>query len=193
MFKQLSIVLIALLISSNAFAEWRLKSAESNVYYVSTKNEKISEVNYFNTLSGTISKNGTLTIKINLESVETNIPIRNERVKSMLFEVINYPKATINATINAEKLAKLTVGKSYIEPVNFTLSLHGVTHEFSTRVKVIKRANGEILAGSISPIIISADQFGLQKGLERLRKIARLKSITPTVPVTFNLTFIPAK
>ncbi len=191
MVKLYSALLISLLITSNAYAEWLLKSSESNVYYVSTKNLTTSELNYFNTLTGEISDQGELIIKINLESVETDVPIRNERVKSMLFEVINYGKATVTASIDAEKLNHLKIGQTYIENVNFMLNLHGINQELNTTVKVIKSASGNILVTPVAPIIISANLFGLEKGIERLRKIARLKSISPSVPVTFNLTFYP--
>jgi polyisoprenoid-binding protein YceI len=185
------ILLVSLLSSSTAYAEWDLKNSDSNIYYVSTKNNGVSELNYLNTLSGTLSDDGELNIKINLESIETDVPIRNERVKSMLFEVLLYPKASITATISPVKLAALKAGNTYTETVNFTLNLHGITQALSTTVKVIKHADGNILVTPIIPILITAKQFGLEKGIERLRKIARLESISPTVPVTFNLTFVP--
>jgi len=186
-----STLLLSLFICSNAYAEWQLKNIDSNVYYVSTKNNSVSELNYFNTLSGTLSEEGELDIKINLESIETDIPIRNERVKAMLFEVLLYPRATVTATISPEKIKALKPGDTYIETVNFMLTLHGITQELSTTVKVIKHADGDILVTPTTPILIGAKQFGLEKGIERLRKIARLESISPTVPVTFNLTFVP--
>jgi len=186
-----SVLLIALLVSSSAYSEWRLKNSESNVYYISTKNISISELNYFNTLSGSINEQGDLTIQINLESIETEVPIRNERVMSMLFEVLYYDKATITASIDPHKLKALEIGKTYTETVNFMLDLHGFTQELSTTVNIIKRANGNVLVSTKTPIIITASLFGLEKGIERLRKIARLKSISPTVPVTFDLTFSP--
>ena len=191
MVKLYSALLVTLLITSNAYAGWLLKSSESNVYYVSTKNLTTSELNYFNTLTGEINDQGELTIKINLESVETDVPIRNERIKSMLFEVINYGKATVTASIDSEKLNHLKIGQTYIESVNFMLNLHGINQELNTTVKVIKSARGNILVTPVAPIIINANLFGLEKGIQRLRKTARLKSISPSVPVTFNLTFYP--
>ncbi len=193
MIRLYAIFLASLLTLSNSYAEWRLKSAESNVYYVSTKNLTVSELNYFNTLTGTIDEAGNLIIKINLESIETGIPIRNERVKSMLFEVINYGKATVSATINPDHLSKLKVGQNHIETVDFTLDLHGHRQTLSTTVNVIRHSNGNLLVTPITPIIITAKQFGLENGIEKLRKIARLESISPTVPVTFNLTFSPVR
>jgi len=191
MVKLYTALLVTLLTTSNVYAGWLLKNSESNVYYVSTKNLTTSELNYFNTLTGNINDQGDLTIKINLESVETDVPIRNERIKSMLFEVINYGKATVTASIDPEKLKHLKIGETYTESVNFMLNLHGINQELSTTVKVIKSASGNILVTPVAPIIISANLFGLEKGIERLRKIARLKSISPSVPVTFNLTFYP--
>jgi hypothetical protein len=42
---------------------------------------------------------------------------------------------------------------------------------------------------TIVPIVVSASQLNLQPGIEALREIAGLPSISYSVPVTFSLTF----
>ena len=46
-----------------------------------------------------------------------------------------------------------------------------------------------ITVNSITPMIIDADSFNLVAGINKLKEIAGLKSITYTVPLTFNLSF----
>jgi len=45
------------------------------------------------------------------------------------------------------------------------------------------------LVVSERPVVISATQFGLAEGVESLRKIAGLPSISVAVPVSFVLSF----
>jgi len=187
--KLLSVAVATLLVSSNALAEWSLVNNESNISYISTKNAKVSEVNHFKTLNGVIDDNGAISVGIELGSVETNIPIRNDRMQSMLFEVVKYSKANISASIDPNKLKAMKVGSTYRETIKFDLSLHGFTQAVSSDIKVIKLSRDTIIATSVKPIIINADQFGLEGGVEQLRKVAKLSSISTAVPVTFNLTF----
>ena len=46
-----------------------------------------------------------------------------------------------------------------------------------------------ILVHGISPVIVSAGDFGLAEGIEKLREIAGLPAIATAVPVYFNLVF----
>ena len=100
MFKKYIFIFSTLLISSNALAQWSLINDESTVNYISIKSSKVSELNHFNMLNGTLNDNGSLSIDIDLASVETNIPIRNERVKTILFETTSFTKANILANLD---------------------------------------------------------------------------------------------
>jgi hypothetical protein len=52
---------------------------------------------------------------------------------------------------------------------------------------VTKLANGSLLVNSVKPVIIKAVDFNLVKGIEKLRQLAGLPSISTTVPVSFVL------
>lgn len=182
-------LLATLLLSSNAFAQWELMNDESTVSYVSIKKSIVGEVNGFGTLDGSIASNGAMSVVIDLGSVETNIPIRDERMKTMLFEVASFPTATISATLDPDALKQMKVGETYRESVNFNLSLHGISKQLTTDVRVVKLSNNRILAVSEKPVIVSADEYNLSKGVEKLREVASLPSISTAVPVTFSLVF----
>jgi hypothetical protein len=47
-----------------------------------------------------------------------------------------------------------------------------------------------LLVSSVRPVIVNAGPLGLDEGVERLREAAGLPSISPAVPVTFQLTFL---
>jgi polyisoprenoid-binding protein YceI len=189
MLKKYIFMFAALLLSSNAFAQWQLMNGESTVDYVSIKKSSVGEVNGFNQLNGTIGNNGKLAVDIDLGSVETNVPLRNERMKSMLFEIASFPKASVSATLDPDALKKMKVGDTYQDSINFTFTLHGVSKEMAAKVRVVKLAKNRILAVSTSPIIVNADQYKLVAGVEKLREAAHLPSISMAVPVTFSLVF----
>ena len=115
-------MLSALLLSSNAYAQWELVNNESTVNYVSIKKSKVGEVNGFKQLKGSIASNGKMSVNIDLGSVETNVPVRNERMKSMLFDVASFPAATVSATLDPNALKKMKVGETYQKAFNFNLT-----------------------------------------------------------------------
>ena len=189
MAKVLWIVLLALFLSSNAFSDWALVNDQSDINFISTKKSKVSEINHFKAIEGVIDDSGALSIDIDLASVETNIPIRNERMQTMLFNVAKYAKANITATIDLAKIKALGVGDVYTDTVSFTLNLHGFSQEISSDVNIVKLSDNRLMTVSTRPIVINAEDFGLVEGIEALRKIAQLPSISTAVPVTFSFVF----
>lgn len=189
MFKKGIFILAVLLVSSNASAQWELMNDESTVNYVSIKKSSIGEVNSFKQLNGSIEEDGKVSVDIDLDSVETNVSIRNERMKSMLFEIGSFSKANISAALDPKALDKMKIGDTYKDSIKFNLSLHGVSNEMATDVRVVKLAGNRILAVSVSPIIVNAGQYNLVEGVDKLRKIANLPSISTAVPVTFSFIF----
>lgn len=189
MLKKSIFILSALLLSSNAFAQWTLVNDESTVNYVSTKKSQVAEVNGFKQLNGSISDNGKLSVDIDLGSVETHVEKRNERMKSMFFETAAFPQANVSAMLDDKALAKMSTGETYRKSMKFHLSLHGVNKEMTAEVRVVKLANDRIMAASLNPIIVNAGEYDLVKGVEKLREAAHLPSISTAVPVTFNLVF----
>ncbi len=187
MFKQ-SVVLLSGLLSASAFAQWTLDQDNSALHFMSTKNAQVTEVHSFDHFSGKLSDSGTLTIEVPLDSVNTNIPIRNTRMQEMLFEVAKYPTATFSTNLPSA-LLDMAAGTSKASVVEGELSLHGMTAPVSFNVMVSKLSDDTIQASTISPTLIGSDTFGLKGGVEALQNIAGLKSITFNAPVTFSVTF----
>ena len=100
---------LASLLSQTALADWQVGPG-SQVRFVSIKNNTIGEVSHFETLAGSVTDAGEVEVRVALDSVETNIGIRNERMKKMLFEVGLYPEAVITAQLDAEAVAALSAG-----------------------------------------------------------------------------------
>ena len=132
------VVLLMGLISTSASANWNLVNQESNINYVSIKKTNIAELNKFNRFTGTIDDKGYVDISIDLSSVETNIEIRNQRMRELFFNTTKFAQAKITGSINLSIASKLSVGKIYSDKIKLNLSLHGVDKELEVAVQVIK-------------------------------------------------------
>ncbi len=177
-----------LLLPGLASAHWSLNNDESTLSFVSIKADHVAEVHTFDVLSGEIEDNGGVEISIELASVNTLIPIRNERMQAMLFETNMFPKATIEADLDLDSLTAMSPGFSETMQLNFTLNLHGGSRSYSAEVKVTRLEDG-LVASTLKPIVVTAEDFSLQSGVEALREIAGLPSISRAVPVSFTVQF----
>ncbi len=168
---------------------WSLVSDQSRLSFVSVKAGEVAEVHHFAKLTGTVQPDGTASIAIPLDSVNTGIDIRDERMRNILFDVATHPTAIFATTIDLASLNSLSIGDQRRMPLAGQLSLHGLTAPVETQVTITRAADGKVLVNSLDPIIINASSFGLTEGLAELQKLAKLPGITPDVPVSFQLTF----
>ena len=185
MFPKLVILLSALGVMSPAQADWTL-SESSRIGFVSIKNNSIGENNAFERVSGSISANGQVSVSVDLSSVETGVGIRNERLQKMLFEVASFPTATIDAALTDKQIAALDAGGVQTESVGVSISLHGKTVNKAANLSV-SASGGEVRVMTTQPIVITAQEFGLEAGVAALQQIAGLNAISRSIPVTVDL------
>ena len=192
MFRKISMLagLIALAFATPVWAQWQLDSADSNLNFISIKKTSIAEVHQFKTVTGQVSDAGDIHLVIDLSSVETRVGIRNERMKTMLFEVAQFPAAVFDGSIDMSKVMALKTGEALDMPVKGKLKLHGMTQDTSAMLRMVKLRGNRIQVATKMPIILDADAYGLAAGIEKLREAANLPVISAAVPVTFNLVFV---
>jgi len=177
-----------LFLASSAAAHWELDSNSSTLSFVTVKADHVGEVHTFDQLSGDINDDGSVQITIELASVNTLIDIRNERMQNMLFETNLFPQATISGEIDLDAVAEMDAGVSQAISVDFDLAIHGESSSYTADVLVTRTESG-VLASTVKPIIVMADTHGLVSGVEALREVAGLPSISRAVPVSFNVVF----
>ena len=177
-----------LLAAVSAQADWTLENESSQLNFVSTKASHIAETHTFNELSGAISDDGTAELVIDLASVNTGIGIRDQRMQTMLFDVVSFPNAQIRTRLDLAALEALSTPTTLI--VDAQLSLAGQTTSVTGKVLVVPMGGNRVSVTTVTPIIVQAASLGLASGVEALREIAGLPSIGYSVPVTFSLTFI---
>ncbi|MBT3829933.1 MAG: YceI family protein [Gammaproteobacteria bacterium] len=188
--KYVLLLVICLTTSVHVLAGWVIDPEGSYVGFASVKNDLIAENHSFTLITGTIEDSGDANIVIALASVETLIPIRNERMQAILFEVAQYPDVTVTANLDLDEFTSLGLGESKTDTILLGVNLHGTDLSKNVLVKVTRSSDNAYEVTSLGPIVIHASQFALSDGLESLRKVAGLQSIDLMVPVTFDLRLV---
>jgi len=184
-----TLFLAAGLAAPAAQADWELLGDDSSLTFVSTKAGNVAEVHRFADLSGSVDRDGDVVVNVAIDSIDTGIPIRDERMLEMLFEAGEYPTATLNATVDLAAVEALAVGESSELVSEAQLMVRDQSTNLTVYLQVTRLGPDRIQVASRRPVIVNAGQLGLLGGVEELRKIAGLPSISPAVPVTFIATF----
>ena len=71
----------------SARADWYLDGESSRLSFVSTKNANVAEVQRFLVLHGKVDPEGLAQVEVELESINSGIPLRDERMRKELFQV----------------------------------------------------------------------------------------------------------
>lgn len=161
---------------------WAL-SDESRISLTSTKNGLVSETHSLAAIKGGVSGEGTVELQFDLRAIETNIPIRNERMQTWLFS--DEPVAKLSANVQAALSAKET---AFTIDQTLTLEANGNTVMLDVPLTVVRE--GDAVAKVAGQLVIDVADFGYAPGIEKLREIAGLKSISTEVPVDVKLVFV---
>lgn len=178
--------LCALALAPMAHADWVVAPA-SNIQFVSIKNSTVGELNRFETVSGRVTNAGDIVVEVALDSVQTGIDIRNERLKKLLFEIGAFPKAIISGQLDEAILTRVSEHHGAEVTLPLTVDLHGQ----SVVKQAVLRAHWEgdsLRVVTVAPILLNASEFGLEPGVAALQEIAGLKAISRVIPVTVDLT-----
>jgi polyisoprenoid-binding protein YceI len=182
------IISLALTFSSLSLADWTLQQP-SSIHFLTSKNTHITEIHSFKKFEGAINTQGLAKLSIDLSSVDTRIAIRDKRIQEHLFETSIFSQATFEAEIPIDLLAKVSDGQQTEFELKGKISLHGEDAEAYCQVMISHNTDKTITVSSITPMVIDAESFNLIAGINKLQQLAGLKSITHTVPLTFNLSF----
>lgn len=183
----LSLLLVAAL---PAHADWTLDNSGSALSFVTIKAENVAEVHSFSALSGSVGADGHARVVIQLASVDTLIPIRDERMREILFHTDLFPTASASARLDLRYLQGLAPSTSAVITTEVLLELNDTALPMTTDLLVARLAGERMLVATLKPIVVDAAQVGLAAGVEELREIAGLPSISNAVPVTFVLQFV---
>jgi len=162
--------------------DWHLNVNKSQFSFVTVKNKTHNEEHSIKYDGGYINQNGELKIHLALDTVDTGIEIRDQRLRDILFEVNQFPVAIITAKLENQ----LPLLKPF--DVNFNLDLHGISKNITATV-LIQTVGDELVVTNFEPIVINGKEFNLDSAINQLTKIAGLQSINYEVLADFKLTF----
>jgi len=175
-----------------AQAQWQLDNTASDLTFLTTKNSHVTETSHFKQLSGQFDGKRA-TLEVDLTSLDSLIPIRNERMLKFLFEAEQFPKAVITVDVDADTLKALQQTAQLRTELDAQISLHGQTKALKAKVLASVNSNGDISIVTTQPVLIQAADFLLADGIRQLQDIAKLQAISHTVPVSFALTYAKQK
>lgn len=169
--------------------DWVLNASQSNVYMQTEKLENTIEKHRFTSIEGTVSKDGDATIKVDLNTLDTGIDLRNVRMRFVLFETYKFPNAIITARIDKSKLSELTSRSR----INYTLlakvNLHGIVRDIQIPVEIARVNDTTVAVSTIKPVDVSAETFDFMKGIAKLSDAMGGIRIVPAASITFDLVF----
>jgi len=165
--------------------KWTLDAEKTRVNFVSIKKGNIAESHTFSDISGHVV-DGKARVTIKPDSVDSRIPIRDERMREFLFETGVYPTIEIVAEVS-EALKELKPGNSSLASIPATLSLHGETKELALDVRISRLNQNTMVVASTQPVLVRAANFNMVDGIIKLSSLVNNLPIAETVPVSFSL------
>lgn len=167
---------------------WTLRPDASSLRFQSVKNNSKVESSTFATYTGGIAEDGTATVTIKLDSVDTKVDLRNVRMRFLFFETFEFPNAVVTARIDPALIGDLAQTRRKIMPLTFTLDLHGVTRELTADVAVTLITEDLVSVASSAPLPVATALFDLDEGVAKLEEAAKV-DIVPSASVTFDFVF----
>lgn len=168
---------------------WYVDTQASMLTFISVKNGDLDEEHELSGIEGWLNEDGEARLELDMSSVESFIPIRNERMAEHLFQTALFPEAVITAELDYGAMAEVEVGGLITRDIDFILTLRDNALDLTASVEITRISEGEVRVTTTAPVSVEAASLDLVEGIETLRGLAGLDSISPTVPVSFTLTF----
>lgn len=180
-------IALALASSSALATNWQLDNSQSALHFVSVKNDVVAETHRFKQLSGQWD-GSKVEISIAVNSMDTQIPIRDERIWQYVLNAGQFAAINVTAPLASDKL-NLSVGQSSVHTVPLSVNIAGQTNELSAQVRITRLTDKSLQATTEAPVMLNTNSFNLTAGVAKLQELAGLKRIEPLVPVSFSVLF----
>lgn len=187
--KYIALTFILQFLSAMSHAAWKLDAEASHLSFITTKQGNISEVQSFTGLQGSINNAMHARILIDSSSISTNIDIRNERIRSLLLDSNILPNIYLRSQLPESLINDMAAGSAVIYLLKGTVELHGIRKSIKNYV-LITKTDSRITVSSLKPIVINSEDYAMSSGIEALRIVAKLSSISTQIPVSFYLSYI---
>jgi polyisoprenoid-binding protein YceI len=178
--------------TSAAPSAWTIAQDQSNITFVTTKAGQagvggIAETQTFKRFSGGIDAQGKVTLAIDLASVDTGVEIRDERLRTMLWNVKATPQAVFAAQLPAEALNRINSSTGVTMDVEGQLQMAGQTKPVKAKLRVNRLNNDQLQVVTLAPILVNANDYGIRNGVEAMREVMGLNFLASSAPVSFTI------
>lgn len=167
---------------------WTLDAAASELRFMSIKKGNLAETNKFATISGLITQDGKAQIRVLMDSVDTNVDLRNVRMRFLFFETFLHPEATITVNLDPAQLIDLHNTRRKMIEVEYTAAVHGVTVTKTAEIAVTLINNDRVAISTTTPIAVTLAEHNLEAGRQKLQEAANV-DIAPLGIVSFDFVF----
>ncbi len=189
LFSSACALLLTLGVSLSAQANWYLDGESSRLSFITTQNANIANVHRFLVLHGKVDRKGQAQLRIEMDSVNSAVPLRDERMRDVLFDFKHVPEAQITTQIDLQPINDLASGAQLELKLPVMVSLRGKQHTYEAELLATRLDERRFQVVTLEPLMLQAEDFGLQPELETLRKLAGLSAISFSVPVNAVLIF----
>ena len=183
------VLLLTLGVNLTAQANWYLDGESSRLSFITTQNANIANVHRFLVLHGKVDRKGQAQLRIEMDSVNSAVPLRDERMRDVLFDFKHVPEAQITTQIDLQPINDLASGAQLELKLPVMVSLRGKQHTYEAELLATRLDERRFQVVTLEPLMLQAEDFGLQPELETLRKLAGLSAISFSVPVNAVLIF----
>ncbi|MBF2755654.1 MAG: YceI family protein [Gammaproteobacteria bacterium AqS3] len=178
--------------------DWVLRAECSSLSFTTSKTvvtgeqlTSLVEVGRFGGLSSSFSEgDDAVELEVDLGSIDTGVPVRDQRVGEMLF--LGEAKARVSVQVS-EQLRRAAAGGSAAQRLTLPLELKlgPASLRLEALVSVVRGSDTLALA-TLEPVPVSVRALDGMAGLEALREVVGLGSIAEAIPVSAQLCYARA-
>ena len=154
---------------------------------MSIKKGNIAQTHSFSDISGSITASKAVLV-IKPDSIDSRVPIRDERMREFLFETNLYPRIVVSIALD-KSLDKLLESRTIAITLPATLEMHGQQAEVNIHARVTQVDDSTLLVTSTSSVLVKATTFNMVEGIQKLSNLVNGLEIAEMVPVNFSLVF----
>lgn len=191
MFRKVGLSALLLGLSAVASAEqWQAENVD--VTFLTTKvsvdSAAVLEANTFGEARVAIDADGKISGAIALNSVQTGIEIRDERLRDLVFASVDNAELLISGQVDIAAIDQLAVGE--FTTLEQPLKLHFGSHEADATAEfmVTRLADDRLSAISTKPVMVDITGFGVDEGINTLTELSGMGTISMQVPTLINAT-----
>jgi hypothetical protein len=183
------LLVVALLASQPALADWRVDAQSSRVSFIATKDVRQVDVGRFYGLLGGVDAEGNVQLKVEIDSLRTGTLLQDQRLQKELFDSTAFAFARVHARLDLAPITNLAPGAQMELSLPATLTLRHVEKIFKTDLLITRLDEHRFQIVTLSPVVLDAADFGLTAAIESLRQSVGLQTVSLAVPVSAVLIF----